>query len=288
MIIRLFLIILLTIPQWVHSQGKETDLPVIWGIAKMTFLVSNFQVARDYYGRFLGFDEAFTYSSDLGPVIAFKINDRQFLEFVEDLEAPAKNRLVSVSFETEDVEQMRNYLKYNGVNVPDKTSVDGAGNGVLLVHDLSGNPIEFIQYIAGGLHLGSRGRFLSEHRISGRIHHVGLYSGSIMDNDPFYAGILRFSEILRYPEDKSLAPIILYLGIGEGVENIEHYSPNDRDFSHPCFLVEDMQETIYTLKERRVNERLEKPIIGKGGRWILNLRNSDQTRVEFTEGQRVR
>lgn len=288
MIIRLFLIILLAIPQRVQSQGKETDLPVMWGIAKMTFLVSNFQVARDYYGRFLGYDEAFTYPSDLGPVIAFKINDRQFLEFVEDREAPAKNRLVSVSFETEDVEQMRIYLKYNGVNVPDNTTVDGAGNGVLLVHDPSGNPIEFIQYNTNGLHLESRGRFLSERRISERIHHAGLYTGSIMDNDPFYAGILHFRETLRYPEDKSLPPTILYLGIGNGVENIEHYSPNDRDFVHPCFLVEDMQETIYTLKGRRISEGLERPVIGKGGRWILNLRNSDETRVEFTEGHRVR
>jgi catechol 2,3-dioxygenase-like lactoylglutathione lyase family enzyme len=288
MIIRLFLLIQLAIPLLVHSQGKEADLPAIWGIAKMTFLVSNFQVARDYYGRFLGFDEAFTYPSDLGPVISFKINDRQFLEFVEDREAPAKNRLVSVSLETENVELMRIFLKFNGVTVPDNTSVDGAGNEVLLVHDPSGNPIEFIQFNANALHIRSRGRFLSENRISDRIHHAGLYTGTIMDNDPFYSGILHFREILRYPEDKSLAPTILYLGIGNGVENIEHYSPNDRNFSHPCFLVEDMQETIYTLKERRVNESLDMPIIGKGGRWILNLRNSDQTRVEFTEGHRVR
>jgi len=288
MMIRLFLLILLAIPQLVHSQGKETDLPAIWGIAKMTFLVSNFQVAREYYGRFLGFDEAFTYPSDLGPVISFKVNDRQFLEFVEDREAPAKNRLVSVSFETGDVEQIRRYLKYNGITVPDNTSVDGAGNEVLLVHDPSGNPIEFIGYNANALHIQSRGRFLSEHRISERIHHAGLYADSIMDNDPFYAGILNFREILRYPEDRSLAPTILYLGMGDCVENIEHYSPNDRNISHPCFLVEDMQETIYTLKERRINESLDKPVIGKGGRWILNLRNSDQTRVEFTERHRVR
>jgi hypothetical protein len=42
------------------------------------------------------------------------------------------------------------------------------------------------------------------------------------------------------------------------------------------------------LKERRVNETLDKPMIGKGKRWILNLRNSDQTRVEFTEAHCVR
>jgi hypothetical protein len=49
-----------------------------------------------------------------------------------------------------------------------------------------------------------------------------------------------------------------------------------------------MQETIYTLKERRINETLGKPGIGKGKRWILNLRNADGTRVEFTEAHCVK
>ena len=66
-------------------------------------------------------------------------------------------------------------------------------------------------------------------------------------------------------------------------ESIEHYSPNDPNISHPCFLVEDMQETIYTLKERQKGNTIDKSIIGKGKRWILNMRNSDGTRVEFTE-----
>ena len=94
--------------------------------------------------------------------------------------------------------------------------------------------------------------------------------------------------MVRYPEDKSLAPTILYLSMGDCIENIEHYSPNDHNISHPCFLVNDMQGTIYTLKERKVNESLDKPVIGKGRRWILNLMNSDQTRVEFTEAYCVR
>jgi hypothetical protein len=77
-----YLVFLLSISKFVFSQEVVIERPAIWGIAKMTFLVSDFQVARDYYGRFLGFDEAFSYPSDLGKVISFKVNDRQFLEFV--------------------------------------------------------------------------------------------------------------------------------------------------------------------------------------------------------------
>ncbi len=277
---------------FIHSSlsviAQSTDRPAIWGIAKMTFLVSDFQVARDYYGKFLGFDEAFSYPSDLGKIISFKVNDRQFLEFVVDVKAKEKKRLVSVSFEIENVEQMRQYLKSKGQMVPEKTSLDGAGNEVFVIDDPSGNHIEFIDLKPDGLHRKSKGQFLSDRRISKRIHHAGLFVANIMDNDPFYSGILKFTEIVRFPEDRSVNPFLVYLGMGDCIENVEHYSPNDENDSHPCFLVDDMQETIYTLKERKGNESLGKPMIGKGKRWILNLRNSDNTRVEFTEAHTVR
>ncbi|HBI05246.1 MAG TPA: hypothetical protein DDY49_14600, partial [Paenibacillaceae bacterium] len=60
------------------------------------------------------------------------------------------------------------------------------------------------------------------------------------------------------------------------------------NFSHPCFLVDDMQETIYTLKKRQGNNKLAKPVVGKGKRWLLNLKNDDGTKVEFTEAHTIR
>ncbi len=270
------------------ALAQPAERPPIWGIAKMTFLVSDFSVAREYYGRFLGFDEAFSYPSPLGEVVSFKVNDRQFLEFVVDKQAREKKRLVSVSFETEDARAMREYLISKGYNVKENVHLDGAGNEVFTIEDPSGNHIEFIGYKNDGLHRKSKGQFLSDRRISVRIHHAGLYAEKITDNDPFYAQMLGFKEMLRYPEDKNVPAIMLYLLIPDCVENIEHYSPNDRNDSHPCFLVEDMQETIYTLKERKINETLGTPGIGKGKRWILNLRNSDNTRVEFTEAHCVK
>lgn len=281
-----FIIFSFFIQQNLYAQ--EITRPPVWGIVKMTYLVSDYQIARDYYGKFLGFDEAFSYQCDLGKVISFKVNDRQFLEFIEDKNAKNKARLVAVSFETEEVEQMRQYLKSNGVEVPDKVSVDGAGNEVIFMHDPYGVPIEFINLKQNSLHRKSTGKFLSETRISKRIHHAGLFCNNIVDNDPFYSGILGFNEIWRFPEDQNAAVQMNYIQIPDCVENIEHYPSDDINFSHPCFLVNDMQETIYTLKERRGNNQLAKPMIGKGKRWLLNIRNEDGTRVEFTEAHTVR
>ncbi len=271
-----------------ESKAQEVRRPAIWGIAKMTFLVSDFQLASDYYDKFLGFDEAFSYPSDQGKVISFKVNDRQFLEFVADKEAKNKKRLVSVSFETENVEQMRQYLKSKGQNVPEKTIIDGAGNEVFSINDPSGNQIEFISLEANGLHRKSKGKYLSDRRIAKRIHHAGLFAEKIEDNDPFYAKILNFKELMRYPDDRNAPPLMLYLSMDDCIENIEIFPSTDPNVCHPCFLVDDMQETIYTLKERRENESLGKPMIGKGKRWILNIANTDKTRVEFTEAHTVR
>lgn len=270
------------------GTAQKAERPPVWGIAKMSFLVSDFQIARAYYGEFLGFDEAFSYSSDLEKIISFKVNDRQFLEFIEDKDAKGKPRLVAVSFETEDVAQMRKYLEGKGVEVPTNVTEDGAGNKVILVHDSHGVPVEFMQFGKNSLHLLSKGKYLSERRISKRIHHVGLYCNEVLDKDPFWVGIMGCKELWRYPESHQEKVEMNYLQLPDCVENIEHYPSDDINFSHPCLLVEDMQETIYTLKERKGNNKLAKPAVGKGKRWLLNLANEDGTKVEFTEAHAIR
>jgi catechol 2,3-dioxygenase-like lactoylglutathione lyase family enzyme len=269
-------------------HAREVARPPVWGIAKMTYLVSDERVAREYYGKFLGFDEAFSYDSQIGKVISFKVNDRQFLEFIEDEDAKNKARLVSVSLETGNVEQMRQYLESKGVEVPEQSSRDGAGNEVILVHDPHGVPVEFIKFDPGSPHCQSKGKFLSENRISKRIHHVGLYCTEVLDNDPFYMGILGCRELWRYPESRDEQVQMNYFHLPDCVENIEHYPSDDINFSHPCFLVEDMQNTIYTLKERLGENHLARPMVGKGKRWLLNMTNEDGTKVEFTEAHCVR
>ncbi len=287
-VLRLVLLLFVFSQFSINLEAQEISRPPIWGIAKMTFLVSDFEVARNYYGRFLGFAEAFSYSSPLGKTISFKVNDRQFLEFIEDVDAKNKARLVSVSFETENVEQMRKYLQAKGVEVPSALNIDGAGNEVILVNDNSGVPVEFIRFTPKSVHLKSKGKALSANRISKRIHHVGLYSKQVVDDNPFYVGILGCKEIWRYPESRKEKVQMNYLQFPDCVENIEHYPTTDINFNHPCFVVDDMQETIYTLKERMVDERLGKPIVGKGKRWLLNMVNNDGTKVEFTETHCVR
>ena len=263
-------------------MAQQKERPVIWGIAKMTFLISDIELARDYYSDFLGFEEAFLYPSSLGVVTSFKVNDRQFIEFIVDKHVHDKKGLVSVSLEIDSIENMRYYLQSKGIDVPPCTQ-DGAGNKVFVVQDGAGNNIEFIEFGLNGLHKKSEGKFLSNTRISKRIHHVGLYTPKIEEPDLFWEKILQCQEIVRYPINKRQSCVIRYLSLGDCTECIEHYSPCDENFAHPCFLVEDMQETIYSLKQRKQRQKLNKPSIGKTKRWLLNLLNPDGMKVEFTE-----
>jgi catechol 2,3-dioxygenase-like lactoylglutathione lyase family enzyme len=267
--------------------AQEAKRPPVWGIAKQTFLVSDMEMAREYYGGFLGFDEAFSYPSPLGTVVSFKVNDRQFLEFIVDKQAREKKRMVSVSLETESVSEMHNYLQSRGVKTTPCT-IDGAGNETFAVQDTWNNNIEFINLKEDGLHRKSKGKYLSENRISKRIHHVGLYAGRIDENDSFWVGALQCREILRYPSDKSEPGVVLYLALPDCTESIEHYSPCDENFTHPCLLVEDMQEAIYTLKERRGKQQINSPSVGRVKRWLLNLATPDNTKVEFAEPYCIR
>ncbi len=171
--------------------------------------------------------------------------------------------------------------------MPEKVTLDGAGNETIRIQDPSGVPVDFIRFGEHSLHKLSKGKFLSERRISKRMHHIGLYCKEVVDNDPFWVRIMGCKELWRYPEDHQQNVQMNYLHFPDCVENIEHYPSNDVNFSHPCFLVDDMQETIYTLKERQGNNRLAKPIVAKGKRWLLNMQNADRTKVEFTEAHTV-
>ena len=284
----IFSIVFLIFMSILDMSGQRITRPPIFGIAKMTYLVSDYQLARDYYGKFLGYDEAFKYSSPLGEVISFKVNDRQFLEFVQDRNAKEKTRLVSISLETNDVEQMRVYLQSRNVTVPGAVTVDGAGNRTILVHDDDGVPVEFIDLNPNSLHKKSAGKFLSDNRISKRIHHAGLYTKEVIENPRFWKEILGCRELFKFPEDPKEKLIILYLQLPDCVEFIEHYASPDPNFSHPCFLAESMQDVIYTLKERNGNRPVAQPAVGRGRKYLLNIANADGAKVEFIEAFNVR
>lgn len=255
------------------------DIPEILGLSGLTFKVSSFEMARDYYGKLLGFDEAFRYKSDAGMVRAFKVNDRQFIQLVEDPGVTPGTGLVKVSILVSSAVQMHDFLVAKGWKVSDVVT-DGAGEKAFGCRDADGNPVEFIEYRPKGKHLKCAGKKLSARRLSDHILHAGLPAPGVNSSDPFWIGVLGCREIIR--EDRG-GRSIHYLRLGSSLETIEHYSPCRSDFSHPCFQTMDMQATRDLLRSRGGTAQLGEPGIGLTRRWIYNALNPDGVRVEFSE-----
>lgn len=270
------------------SQDPQPERPKIWGVAKMTFFINSFQDARDYYGTFLGYEEAFSYSSDEGEVISFKINDRQFLEFAETDDPQKKGEIISVSFACDRPEEMESYLISRSVAIENGFGKDEAGNERVRIQSSEYYLLEFIHYLPEGKHMQTRGSLMPESRISNRLHHAGLYVTDIEKADALYKDILGFKEMWKLKEDNETMPNYIYLLPPNCIENIEYLYNEDPRSSHPCFMVEDMQDMLYSLKERGDGESLPNPMIGKGNRWLFNLRTKDGARIEFTEPYTVR
>lgn len=255
------------------------DVPEILGISGLTFKVSSFKMARDYYGRLLGFAEAFRYQGDAGKVLAFKVNDRQFIQLVEDPDVTPGNGLVKVSILVSSAGKMQEYMAAKGWEVSDVTT-NGAGEKVFSCLDADGNPVEFIEYMPKGKHINCRGRKLSKRRLSDRILHAGLPASGVDSADPFWVGILGCREAIRVD---SGGRSIHYLRLGSSLEFIEHYKPAGADFAHPCLQTMDMQATLDLLRSRGGTAQLGEPGIGLTRRWIYNALNPDGVRVEFSE-----
>lgn len=269
-------------------QGFAIERPAVWGVAKMTFQVNDIDQARKYYGDFLGFEEAFSYSSESGKIISFKINDRQFLEFKEDKQAKTGCTLLSVSFECDDLSEMQSYLKSKEVTILKELAKDKAGNETLVISSTEAYKLEFINFKEDGLHRLSKGKFLGENRISTRLHHAGLFVSDVEKADRLYKDILGFTEMWRFKDDNAAMPNFIYLQIPDCVENIEYVVVDDANASHPCFRVDDMQQTVYDLKSRKGDYPFAKPMVGKGNRWLLNIISNQGARIEFTESFTIR
>ncbi len=283
-----YIIFILVISILFPSIGYSSDRPEIWGVSKMTFWVSDFNSAREYYSNYLGFEEALSYQSELGQVISFKINDRQFIEFVQNDNIKNVSSLISVSFDCDKIDEMETYLKSEGLEIQKESGIDEAGNKKVVINSSEDYNIEFLHFESDGLHKKTKGKFLGNDRISHRLHHAGLYVSNVEKANSLFIKILGFKEMWRLKDDNSAVPNYIYLFPTTCVENIEYVVSGNKNSSHPCFSVAEMQQTIYRLKDNNKPFKLANPIIGSGKRWLLNISNGNGIRVEFTEPYTVR
>jgi catechol 2,3-dioxygenase-like lactoylglutathione lyase family enzyme len=267
--------------------------PDIIGVAHIGLKTNDLAAARNFYGRDLGFAEAFTLDKPAGGLLLtyFKVNDHQYIEVFPDLKSETEDRLSHIAFETTDARQLRDYLAARGVKVPDAVHPGRDGNLSFMLQDPDGHNVEFVQYLPGSLHVSNFGKFLPDTRISTHMIHVGVTVADRDAADRFYKDVLGFGEMwhggmqddrtdwvdMRVPEGTDWLEYML---------NVHNPSPRTLGVMHHLALgVPSVQASYKTLTGRGM--QVEQPKIGRDGKWQVNLYDPNRTRAELMEPKPV-
>jgi catechol 2,3-dioxygenase-like lactoylglutathione lyase family enzyme len=279
---------------YAFAQSGGVKRPDIVGVAHIGLKTNDLAAARNFYGRDLGFAEPFTLDKPTGGLLLtyFKVNDHQYIEVFPELKSETEDRLSHIAFETSDARQLRDYLASHGVKVPDAIHPGRDGNLSFMIKDPDGHNVEFVQYLPGSLHSTNFGKFMPDTRISNHMIHVGVTVTDRDAADRFYKEILGFRETwhggmkddrtdwvdMRVPEGTDWLEYML---------NVHNPSPRTLGVMHHLALgVPNVEAGYKTLSERGMH--MEKPQIGRDGKWQLNLYDPNLTRSELMEPKPVR
>ncbi len=288
------LVICLFFPFLLSLPTTDSVRPRLSGVAHMALLVSDIEQSRGFYKDFLGFEEPYRLNNSDGSLSMtfIKVNDYQYIELFPGLKAD-QDRLSHISFYTDNAEQLRNYLKSRGVQVPDKTAKGRIGNTSFNVKDPEGHTVEFTQYEPNGWSLREKGRFIGGKRISGRILHIGILVGDAPEAMKFYHDILGLKEFWRGNARNSAEVSWINMRLPDSEDYIEFmlYSeapaPDKRGSQHHiCLEVPDVEKALAQLEANPYRKSYSRQLevrVGVNRRRQLNLFDPDGTRIELME-----
>jgi catechol 2,3-dioxygenase-like lactoylglutathione lyase family enzyme len=268
--------------------------PPIVGVAHIALKTKDLAASREFYGHYLGYQEAFSVDKPAGGLLLtyFKVNDHQYIEIFPGLTGDAEDRLMHIAFETTNARQLRDYLASRGVKVPDTLKPWDDGNLSFMTKDPDGHDVEFVQYMPGSLHAKNFGKLLPAARISERIIHVGATVSDQAAADRFYKDILGFHEFWHGGRtDESVDWVDMRVPDGtdwmEYMLNSKNPTPAQRGvMNHMALGVPSVDAGHKTLLGRKL-EMKQPPKIGRDGKWQLNLYDPDLTRAELMEPRPV-
>lgn len=275
----------------------QVSRPRIVGVAHVALRVHDLEASRHFYRNWLGFSDPISLKpSDGKPaLVGLKVNDRQYIELTPESNSE-EPRLWHVAFETDNTEGMRQYLKSQGLRVPEAPVAKGrTGDTSITVEDPEGNQIEFVQHHLDSLSIQNLGKDITGTRISGRLLHAGVYVSNPR-TARFYIDVLGFREFWRGSVDGKVASYS-NLKVPEGDDYIEFMlspvpsSAEQRGVGyHLALEVDDMAAAISKLNASSARGDYKRQIEQRTGinrKRQANLFDPDGTRVELMESYAV-
>ena len=282
-----------------NAQSVAPQRPRITGISHVGYFVSNLPASIAFWHDFLGFEEAYDLKklgSDETRIAFIKINDHQHVELFNEAPADPRNMMSHICFTVDNVEQMRAYLRSQGLEVkPGNGSKTRTGDYAFEIKDPDGMLVEFVQSLPDGLEMKATGKFLSDTRISTKIYHAGFLVGNSQRSLDFYGKVLGFQETWRgggNPAELSW----INMRVPDGADYVEFMLyrklPTDSwgGKNHLSLEVPDVAKAVEVLESRPAFKTYGKPLTvatGINRKHQVNLFDPDGTRVELMESHTI-
>jgi catechol 2,3-dioxygenase-like lactoylglutathione lyase family enzyme len=278
------------------AVGGQTKVerPKITGISHVGYFVSDLPKALGFWHDFLGFDESYDLKkpgSDEVRIAFIKINERQHIELFNEPPANPPNRMSHICFTTDNVEQMKAYLRSQGVAVNAGGEKTRTGDYAFEIKDPDGMLVEFVQSLPDGMEMRAAGKFMPASRISAKIYHAGFMVGNSAKSLDFYGRVLGFTETWRGGANPAeLSWINMKVPDGDDYVEFMLYRTLDPKSmggkNHLSLAVPDMNKAVAALEARPAYKAYGKPLeihTGINRKRQVNLFDPDGTRVELME-----
>lgn len=261
---------LLSVPFCVLGQNHLQ--PKIFGIRSAKIICGEQCVSTAFYSKILPLSGD---CWDCQGETPFKIDDSQELLLARLNPGARTNLLLEVTFATDNVEHLHDYLNSHGI-------VSTFSNSTLNAFDPEGNHISFVRPP------GKTWNY--SHGVRGmRLIHAGFIVKDRAAMDKFYRDILGF-HLYWSGGMKDGETSWVSMQVPDGTDWIEYMlnvDPNADQrlrgvMNHIALGVPSVKEAAIQLEKNGV-KLTEQPKIGRDGKWQLNLYDPDMTRVELME-----
>jgi catechol 2,3-dioxygenase-like lactoylglutathione lyase family enzyme len=260
----------------VLGASQEAQRPPITGFSHVAFYSTAPADAKKFYTDLLGLEP--------GERAGLYLIGGQSIETEAEKPGNPPSLLAHVALATPDAEAMRRYLQSRGVQVPAKINQEANGTRWFGVKDPEGNTIEFVQEKVS--------KKKSKQAISSQIIHAGFVARDRAAADRFYRDILGFRLYWSGGMKEGQTDWVA-MQVPEGRQWIE-YMMVARDaqlspqflgvLNHVSLGVSDIQAAARLLESRGWRPTEEsRALMGKDGKWQLNLYDPDGTRIELME-----
>lgn len=272
--------------------ARAQQRPAITGVAFERVYSTDSAAAKAFYSTTLGYTQL-----EHDGMLIYPVNDAQWIEVIPHAPPQPGSMQAAVGLTTRDAKAMAAYLTARHVAIAEPLH-----DGAFAIRDPEGTLLVFVQSAVAGdkAHAGAIAKLVATtppaaNAPSHRIIHAGFVVRKLAEEDAFYREVLGFHLYWTGGPtmDAGGKPAWQSMQVPDGSDWVEfmllpdHPSPNASALggaNHIALGVPQVQPLLAQLQRNGCGRGpCTTPSVGMDGKIQLNLRDPDQTRIEYME-----